>query len=152
MEERSRPSIYWERIVFRFKNFGDLRGSIRITQTSPSSKFLHAVLPYSSEAIVLDGKEILIKLDPTLKTRIGRRDHQAEIGDIIYRPQIPAVSIFADSAEIYEPVERIGIIERYDFPLLKEIVSKANSVLFVVIDKAKGPGEEKRAEKTKESR
>ncbi|MHA1590805.1 MAG: cyclophilin-like fold protein [Candidatus Njordarchaeales archaeon] len=152
MEERTRGSVYWERIVFRFRDLGELHGSIRVMQASPSSKFIYAVLPYKSEAIVLDEKEILIKLDPTLKTRINRRDHKVDIGDIVYRPQIPALSIFAEPMEIYEPIEKIGIIERYDFPLLRKIVLNAQSLLFVTIERAKVLEAEKREKKDKESR
>ena len=154
METRSR-SATWERVVFKFKDFGDLHGSIRAASTQFSTKFILAVLPYKSEAIVIDRKEILIKLDPTLRTKINRRDHQATIGDIVYRPQIPAISIFAAPMEIYEPVEKIGIIERYDYPILEKIVHNATSLLFVLIERAKRRERievESVEEKTKETR
>ncbi len=144
IEERSH---LWRRVIFRFDNKIIVRGSIR--DAPGGGRAISGSLPIMSEAIVLDNVEIFIRLDPTLMTRISRRFHTAEPGDIIYRPQIPALSIFADYADIYEPVERIGMIDRLDLPKIEELSSNAKSILFVSIEKAESVEYE---EETEESR
>ncbi len=127
-------SQVWRRVIFLFKNFSPVQGSIR---NSPGpGKAISGSLPIISEAIVLDNIEIMIKLPPTFKTRLNKRFHTAEPGDIVYRPQIPALSIFADYFDVYEPVERIGTIMREDRDKINEIVKKATGLLFVKIIKA----------------
>jgi len=143
-------SHIWRRVIFEFKGFDVIHGSIR---DSPGpGRAISGSLPIISEAIVLDNVEILIKLNPTLKTRLNKRFHTAEPGDIIYRPQIPALSIFADYYDIYEPVERIGTITREDRKKVEEIVKNASSVLFVRILKAEREGISGEEEETEESR
>jgi len=146
-EERSH---IWRRVVFEFKGYEPILGSIR---DSPGpGRAISGSLPIISEAIVLDNIEILIKLSPTLKTRLSRRFHTAEPGDIIYRPQIPALSIFADYYDIYEPVERIGTIMREEREKVSKIVMDAKSILFVRILRAERGGVSVAEEESAENR
>jgi len=132
-EERSH---LWRRVIFEFKGFDMIYGSIR--DAPEAGRAISGSLPIISEAIVLDDREIFIRLNPTLKTKLRRRIHTAEPGDIIYRPQIPALSIFADYADIYEPVERIGTILKEEREKLENIVKNAKSILFVRILREEG--------------
>lgn len=136
-------SHLWRRVIFEFEQFSAIRGSIR--DSPGAGKAITGSLPIISEAIVLDNIEILIKLNPTMKVRLNRRFHTVEPGDIVYRPQLPALSIFSDFYDIYEPVERIGTIMREDFDKLEEIVENAKSILFVRIvrEEESRVGEEK---------
>lgn len=127
-------SHVWRRVIFIFKNFDSIRGSIK-DSLSPG-RAISGSLPIISEAIVLDNIEIMIKLPPTFKTQLNKRFHTVEPGDIVYRPQLPALSIFADYFDIYEPVERIGTIIREDRDKINEIVKNATGLLFVKIIKA----------------
>jgi len=125
----------WKRVIFSFKGFEEIKGSLRTV--SKIAGTIYSMLPFKSEAIVLDGVEVLIKINPVLKERLrsSERIHETMEGDIIYRPQIPAISIFADYYEIYEPVTKIGMIDRIDVSKLRKMVEEANSVLLVEIDK-----------------
>jgi len=138
-------SHVWRRVMFIFKNFDPVHGSIR---DSPGpGRAISGSLPIISEAVVLDNIEIMIKLPPTFKTRLNKRFHTVEPGDIVYRPQLPALSIFADYFDVYEPVERIGTIMREDRDKINEIVKNATGLLFVKIIKA---GREESTSETKE--
>ena len=128
----------WKRIELDFKGYGSIRGSLRTMARRSISRIpnvIYSMLPLKTEAIVLEDIEILIKIKPYLIERLKPSDrvHEASEGDIIYRPQIPAISIFADYYEIYEPVAKIGIIDRNDFDKLKEIAEAAKSVMLVEI-------------------
>ncbi|GEM_PF-4949939 len=122
------PGTYYRRIirkvVFDFDGYdtleaflrypaGEYGGSVtyeRIDRTSIISK-IYSALPIHTEAIVLDNIEILIRLPRYFRQRIYRRDHIAYPGQIIYRPQVPAISIVANHLETYEPVEIIGEVK-----------------------------------------
>ncbi|MCD6491808.1 MAG: cyclophilin-like fold protein [Candidatus Njordarchaeia archaeon] len=121
----------WSRIVFNFDGYGAIQGSL--SQFYRSANVFISYLPVKLEGIVLDNVEILIQLPSVLRTKISRRVHDANLGDIIYRPQIPAIGIIADHFEVYEPVERIGTINKQDLDMLIKIASEAKSVLLVDI-------------------
>jgi len=128
----------WKRIELDFKGYGAIRGSLRTIARRSISRIpnvIYSMLPLKTEAVVLEDVEILIKIKPYLLERLKPSDrvHEASEGDIIYRPQIPAISIFADYYEIYEPVAKIGIIDRNDFDKLREIAEAAKSVMLVEI-------------------
>jgi len=125
--------VQWERLAFIFDDKWIIRGSIKTKRDIETSKMILSELPIETEALVLDEAEILIKLPKTIKAIIRRRVHSAEPGDIIYRPQIPAISIFADYMDIYEPVENIGTIDRRDIDKLIEFARNVKNVVFVEI-------------------
>lgn len=128
----------WKRIELDFKGYGSVKGSLRTIARRSISRIpniIYSLLPFKTEALVLDDVEILIKIKPYLVERLKPSDrvHEASEGDIIYRPQIPAISIFADYYEIYEPVAKIGIVDRNDFDKLKQIAEAAKSLILVEI-------------------
>ena len=157
------------KVIFDFEEYGSLEaflrypsreyeGSVtyeRIDRTSIIAK-IYSALPLHTEAIVLDDVEILIKLPKYFRQKIYRRDHIIYPGQVIYRPQIPAVSIAAGYFETYEPVEIIGEIhteeKREDrekpptvlLELLEKINNKAS--IYVIIRKP----ERKHAERKEE--
>lgn len=123
----------WKRVIFSFEGYEEIKGSLRTISKIAST--IYSTLPYKSEALVMDEVEILIKLNPVLKERLrtSERIHEAMEGDIIYRPQLPAISIFADYYEIYEPVAKIGMIDRVDVVKLRKIAEEAKSLMLVEI-------------------
>ncbi len=123
----------WKRVIFKFNGYDEINGSLRTIIKLANT--IYSTLPIKSEAIVLDGIEILIKLSPVLKERLktSERTHEALEGDIIYRPQLPALSLFSDYHEIYEPVIKIGMIDRVDVVKLRKITSETKSVMLVEI-------------------
>ncbi len=125
----------WERVTFDFKGYGSVNGNLRTTIKIAGN--IYSILPIKTEGLVLDGVEILIKIPPVLKERLktSERTHEAMEGDIIYRPQIPALSLFSDYFEIYEPVAKIGMIDRNDIPKLRKIVEEATSLMLVEVKK-----------------
>lgn len=125
----------WKRLTFDFKGYDEIHGNLRTMATIP--KAIYSILPLKTEGLVLDDVEILIKIPPVLKDRIKTEDriHEAMEGDIVYRPHIPAISIFSDYFEIYEPVMKIGMIDRNDVPKLRKITAQAKSLMLVEIRK-----------------
>lgn len=158
------PGIYFRRIirsvVFEFDEYGTLEallryptgeygGSVtyeRIERTSIISK-IYSALPIQTEAIIFDNAEILIKLPRYYRQKIYRRDHVVYPGQIIYRPQVPAISIIASPLEVYEPVEIIGEIKTIDKQEsrehtpkeIQELIEKAKNKasIYVIIRKPK---------------
>ncbi|MEM4533361.1 MAG: hypothetical protein QXJ52_01145 [Candidatus Korarchaeota archaeon] len=163
------PGVYFRRIirsvVFDFDEHGILEALLRypageygesvtyerIERTSIISK-IYSTLPIQTEAILLDDVEILIKLPRYYRQKIYRRDHIAYPGQVIYRPQVPAISIAAGLLETYEPVEIIGEVKTVEKQESREYVPREiqeladkirnRASVYVVIRKSKPETEE----------
>lgn len=150
------------KITFKFEDIGDLEGFLRfnyetrseIVENSSIIKKIVSTLPIIGEATILNQQEILIKLPPRFRQRIFRRDHIIRPGQIVYRPHIPAISIFAKQTNLYEPVEIIGEIKRgakrtqkdMPPPKLMEIFNKLYELGSTIIIIAPGGRKEKHEE------
>jgi len=132
----------WWRVLFDFGEYGSFIGVLglmyeSITPTIERSSIVRKVvasLPLVSESIVFDDIELLIKLPQHFKQRVFKRDHIIKRGEIVYRPHIPALSVFIDSCETYEPVEKIGLIRKDDIPKCAEIVNKIKNLASVYME------------------
>lgn len=131
------PTERWSRVLFSFKGYEDIKGNLRTIKRGLIATTFYSMLPIVKEAIVLDNVEILIKLDPVLTQKISyaERTHEALPGDIIYRPQLPSISIFADYYEIYEPVVKIGMVDRADLDKVRRIAENVKEVMLVKISR-----------------
>lgn len=124
----------WRRLTFNFYTDGKtwrIRGGFRSLRRMARTIF--SALPIDAEALVFNKKEILIRLEESLRGTFSKEDrtHEATAGDIIYRPQLPAISIFAESSEIYESVEQIGKIWSDTVEKLKELCETVSSPIYL---------------------
>lgn len=129
----------WRRLVFKFYSNGKtwrIRGGLRSLRRMARTIF--SVLPIKAEALVFNKKEVLIKLEESLMGTFSKEDrtHEANAGAIIYRPQLPAISLFVEYSEIYEPVEQIGKIWSDTLDKLKELCESVTSPLYLEIRSA----------------
>ncbi len=132
----------WWRVVFDFGEYGNFVGVLglvydSITPTIERSSIVRKILaslPIQTESMVFDEIELLIKLPLRFKQRIFKRDHIAKKGDIIYRPHIPSISIFTEQCEIYEPVEKIGLIRKDDVNKFVEITKQIADMASVYVE------------------
>ncbi len=132
----------WWRVVFDFGEIGNFVGVLglmyeSLTPTIERSSIVRKILaslPICTESVVFDEIELLIKLPLRFKQKIFKRDHTIKRGEIIYRPHIPSISIFTDTSEIYEPVEKIGLIRKDDIPKFMEIVNKINNKASIYVE------------------
>lgn len=132
----------WWRILLDFDEYGSVGAVLGLMYESVSStlqrasivKKILATLPLVAEAVVLDDVELLIRLPERFKQTIYKRDHIIKIGDIVYRPHIPAVSIFSDGSELYEPVERIGFIRKEDIEKFLDIMATIKDMASVYVE------------------
>lgn len=132
----------WWRVLLDFDEYGSVGAVLGLMYESVSStlqrasivKKILATLPLVAEAIVLDNVELLIRLPERFKQTIYKRDHVIKMGDIVYRPHIPAVSIFSDGYELYEPVERIGFIRKEDVEKFLNIMDTIKNLASVYVE------------------
>lgn len=122
----------WNRVIFNFhtgEGKWQIKGVLRSLRRMARAIF--ASLPITVESMVFKEKEVFIRLDESLKGEFSKEDrvHRAEEGSIIYRPQIPALSLFSDYSEIYEPVEKLGEIQRDSLEELKDLCTNSASVM-----------------------
>lgn len=136
MEEEAEEAApqKWMRLVFNFysdKKAWRIRAGLRSLRRMARTIF--SALPINAEALVFDDKEVLIKLDDSLQGNFSKeeRTHEAEAGAIIYRPQLPALSLFGEYSEIYESVERIGKIWPDTLEKLQELCENVTSLLYL---------------------
>ncbi len=145
----------WWRVLFDFGEYGSFTGMLGLMYESLSPTIerssivrkVIASLPFSSESMVFDGVELLIKLPPHFRQKIFKRDHVAKKGEIFYRPHIPAISIFADGYEVYEPIEKIGMVRKEDVDKFLDVVEKIKNLASVYVEIRK---HEPRKEETEE--
>ncbi|NIQ07896.1 MAG: hypothetical protein GWO20_19910 [Candidatus Korarchaeota archaeon] len=123
----------WNRVIFNFgtgESEWEVRGVLRSLRRMARAIF--ASLPIETEALSFDGREVLIRLDESLRGEFSKEDriHRAEEGSIIYRPQLPALSLYSEYREIYEPVEKLGEIQRDSLESLQKVCSES-ALLYV---------------------
>lgn len=140
MEEEI-TSRKWNRVIFNFKATDkewNVRGVLRSLRRMARAIF--ASLPIETEALVFEGNEVLIRLDDSLRGEFAKEDrtHRAEGGSIIYRPQLPALSLFSEYAEIYESVQKLGEIQRESLEKLKDMCENTDSILFTEMVSGEG--------------
>ena len=148
----------WWRIILDFNEYGSIEASISTLATGLTTTFqksciakkIYDALPIATEAIVIwdleEEKEeksrkqtrvpveLLIKLPSRFRQKILRRDHTVKPGDVVYRPHIPAISIFVKDFEIYEPIEKIGHVRRAYMPNLYDIVEKTKNLASIYVE------------------
>jgi len=147
--------VLW-RVLFDFGEYGSFTAvlgfvyyerplSATVMKSSVVKKII-ASLPIASESLVLDDVELLVKLPTRFKQTIYKRDHIIKRGDIVYRPHIPSISVFARSFETYEPVERIGLVRKDSLEKLAEIIEKIKSKASVYVEIRRYEAKEAREE------
>lgn len=145
----------WWRIVLDFGEYGSVTGVLGLMYETISAtlqkasivKKILATLPIAAEGVVLDDVELLIRLPERFKQTIYKRDHIVKVGDIVYRPHVPALSIFSDGSELYEPVERIGFIRKEDVEKFLDIMDVIRNLASIYVEVRRyEPKEEKEEE------